>query len=187
MKSQVYVKDGIIYHHENGINTPFEDQIHAQVITLYKHNTIPKEGFLPMELEIELLRKNYHGLLSCCKVDSNCSCGQTVARIVEEPVKLPFKEFKIKAGSIKIEKWNPVVDIQQEEPVENIDPEIAKVIKTRFREMASTGKVNSQVEDQGELHSSLRKLISKSLAQNGWEPDDLVGELLAEFKITRKL
>jgi hypothetical protein len=43
---------------------------------------------------------------------------QTVARIVEEPVKLPFKEFKVKAGSIKIEKRIPVVDIQEEEPVE---------------------------------------------------------------------
>jgi hypothetical protein len=41
-----------------------------------------------------------------------------LARIVEEPVKLPFKEFKVKVGSIKIEKRIPVVNSQVEDQEE---------------------------------------------------------------------
>jgi hypothetical protein len=70
---------------------------------------------------------------SKCNVDVQCESNPCkkylVARIVEESVKLPFKEFKVKAGSVKIEKWNPVVDIQEEEPVEK-KPEIQESMFT---------------------------------------------------------
>jgi hypothetical protein len=114
---------------------------------------------------------------------------QTVARIVEEPVKLPFKEFKVKAGSIKIEKRTPVVDIQVEEPVEK-KPDIKefllipvyadngehshytliesstgiKVWSEDPQECKAQGyPVNSQVEDQEEL--------SKHILNNGGDHD----------------
>jgi hypothetical protein len=83
---------------------------------------------------------------------------QTVARIVEEPVKLPFKEFKVKAGSIKIEKRIPVVDIQEEEPVE-------KKPENWRDDLAKTLVKNSQVEDQEELRSTFTNPTENEVAE----------------------
>jgi hypothetical protein len=130
---------------------------------------------------------------SKCNVDVQCESNPCkkylVARIVEESVKLPFKEFKVKAGSVKIEKWNPVVDIQEEEPVEK-KPDIKefllipvyadngehshytliesstgiKVWSEDPQECKAQGyPVNSQVEDQEEL--------SKHILNNGGDHD----------------
>jgi hypothetical protein len=106
-------------------------------LPLYEFTKSLKENdSYPVSVEVEIVTKgvccspippniNHHNDCDKCEGYSELK----LARIVEEPVKLPFKEFKVKAGSVKIEKWNPVVDIQEEEPVEK-KPEIQESMFT---------------------------------------------------------
>jgi hypothetical protein len=107
---------------EKGKRVPGEVSCYNQCS---KYKEIKDDTFYPVSVEVEIVTKgvccspippniNHHNDCDKCEGYSELK----LARIVEEPVKLPFKEFKVKAGSVKIEKWNPVVDIQEEEPVE---------------------------------------------------------------------
>jgi hypothetical protein len=118
---------------EKGKRVPGEVSCYNQCS---KYKEIKDDTFYPVSVEVEIVTKgvccspippniNHHNDCDKCEGYSELK----LARRVEEPVKLQFKEFKVKAGSVKIEKWNPVVDIQEEEPVEK-KPEIQESMFT---------------------------------------------------------
>jgi hypothetical protein len=134
-------RDTIQLIKDNAVPIDESQQASFRLMIFTKHAytkdfVIKDDTFYPVSVEVEIVTKgvccspippniNHHNDCDKCEGYSELK----LARIVEEPVKLPFKEFKVKAGSVKIEKWNPVVDIQEEEPVEK-KPEIQESMFT---------------------------------------------------------
>jgi hypothetical protein len=193
------IKDNAVpFENQDAILKEFAYQKNGHLTILdyqqYRKHYLKEDTFYPVSVEVEIITVMSEGWQPTYNNPDNSGCEQPaepiqLARIVEEPVKLPFKEFKVKAGSIKIEKRTPVVDIQVEEPVEK-KPDIKefllipvyadngehshytliesstgiKVWSEDPQECKAQGyPVNSQVEDQEEL--------SKHILNNGGDHD----------------
>jgi hypothetical protein len=123
-------RDTIQLIKDNAVPIDESQQASFRLMIFTKHAytkdfVIKDDTFYPVSVEVEIVTKgvccspippniNHHNDCDKCEGYSELK----LARIVEEPVKLPFKEFKVKVGSIKIEKRIPVVNSQVEDQEE---------------------------------------------------------------------
>jgi hypothetical protein len=120
-------RDTIQLIKDNAVPIDESQQASFRLMIFTKHAytkdfVIKDDTFYPVSVEVEIVTEceclgHEPKTLPCVLNDKHCK-GTKVARIVEEPVKLPFKEFKVKVGSIKIEKRIPVVNSQVEDQEE---------------------------------------------------------------------